>query len=244
MALNAAGPSRRSVAAPRLPGGRTSRPPKPRGARRASWTAEDAALPSFELIAAFACVYVISRGSTGLTSTCGRFHAALLMAGTPLPARWGLLYGWILLRRRGGPATPPREWWGAAVLRDALLPRRQRRRSPGRKRASPPPSPRCSWRRFPSGSWIVQWRRPGEPSLGLGPRGVRGIHRRRAPRRDARTRGRIDPAGAAVLVVGPLSCGTARSSRVDSRNPASHLQSGAMQMWPAAWPVRRGVRTE
>lgn len=193
-------------------------------------TAETLRSRSFKLIAAFACVYVIW-GSTYLAI---RFAVEtmppLLMAGTRFLLAGGLLYGWILLR---GEAARPRrgEWWGAAVLGTLFFLGGNGAVSWAETRV---PSAFAALLVATVPFWIVilQWRRHGgtRPSgwvlagVCAGFLGVALLVGTRGPG------GRIDPAGAAVLVVGPLSWayGTILSRRFP--HPASHLQSGAMQM--------------
>lgn len=193
-------------------------------------TAETLPSQRFKLIVAFACIYIIW-GSTYLAIRFAiETMPPLLMAGVRFLIAGGLLYGWLLLR--GEAALPTRRQWSSAALLGVLF-------FLGGNGA-------VSWAetRVPSGVvalliatiplWIVllDWVRPGgsRPSVAVlagvaaGIVGVMlliGIHGRG---------GGIDHAGFAVLIVGEIAwaVGTVFSSRLP--HPASHLQSGAMQM--------------
>ncbi|MGE5180074.1 MAG: drug/metabolite exporter YedA [Bacteroidota bacterium] len=184
----------------------------------------------FRVVLAFACVYVIW-GSTYLAI---RFAVEtmppLLMAGIRFLIAGGLLYGWLALR--GEAPRPTRAQWRSAAILGILL--------------FVVGNGGVSWAetRVPSGLaallvatipfWIVilDWARRGGTrpgartivGIGAGFAGVLLLVGAHGPG------GGIDHAGAAVLVVAPIgwALGSVLSRRLP--HPASHLQSGAMQM--------------
>lgn len=193
-------------------------------------TAETLRSRRFKLVACFACIYVIW-GSTYLAI---RFAVEtmppLLMAGVRFLIAGGLLYGWLLLR--GETARPRRgEWRAAAVLGGLFFLGGNGAVSWAETRV---PSALAALFVATIPFWIVllEWsRRGGSPpsrrvlaGVCAGFLGVVLLVGARGPE------GRVDPAGAAVLLFGPIAWayGTVLSRNLP--HPKSHLQSGAMQM--------------
>jgi drug/metabolite transporter (DMT)-like permease len=193
-------------------------------------TAAPAAPSRLKLALAFACVYVIW-GSTYLGIRFAiETMPPLLMAGIRFLVAGALLYGWIALR--GEARRPTRQQWKAAAVLGTLF-------FLGGNGG-------VSWAetRVPSGLaallvatipfWLVmmEWltgigSRPSARTVAGIAAGFAGVALLvGSPGAGAG----VDRVGAAVLIVAPMcwALGTVISRRLS--HPASHLQSGAMQM--------------
>jgi len=182
----------------------------------------------FQLIAAFACIYIIW-GSTYLAIRFAiETMPPLLMAGVRFLIAGSLLGGWLAFR--GQITRPTRAQWVSAAVLGVLF-------FLGGNGG-------VSWAetRVPSGLaalmiatipvWIVlfEWVRGTRPSARVltgvlaGFSGVALLVGTKGPE------GRIDPVGATILIIAEIAWayGTVISRRL--QHPRSHLQSGAMQM--------------